>query len=200
VKRGENVKTWLNRIVLVGVLLAIGAISAGVATNGGGTFEVFSLNTPNAYKIVGNLDNDSVSVISPDGQVYTMRTHYKDMETGKIEKNGENLTISVGGNVGEIKVVGFNLSLTEEQKQRAIEMALNDEKVKELVDGKNYTILKVGPWVRIGAIGSKTRLGTEQEAELVGASVWLRVENKCYYVGVNFESSKVDVQEIMCMN
>ncbi len=192
-------KTWLNRIVLVGVLLAIGAISAVVATNGGGTFEYLSLNTPNAYKIVGSLDNDSVSVMSPDGQVYTMRIHYKEIdEAGKIEKNGENLTISVGGNVGEIKVVGFNL--TEEQKQRAIGMALNDEKVKELIDGKNYTILTVGPWVRIGAIGSKTRLGTEQEAELVGASVWLKVENKCYYVGVNFENDKVDVQEIVCMN
>ena len=78
-------------------------------------------------------------------------------------------------------------------------MALNNEKVKELIKNKNYTILKVGPWVRIGAVGSETRLGDEQEAKVIGASIWLKVENNCYYVGVNFESGRVDAQEMPCL-
>lgn len=40
--------------------------------------------------------------------------------------------------IGVVRLVVVNLSLTEEQKQRALEMALNDKKVKELIDGKNY--------------------------------------------------------------
>lgn len=192
------------RIALVGVLLAIGVISGGVAAALNGEV-IAKIITPVVHKagelkIVGNLNNNSVSIVAPDGQVYTARIHsVLTKETGKIRKNGENLTISVGDRIGVIKVIGSDLSLTEEQKQRAIEMALNNEKVKELIKNKNYTILKVGPWVRIGAVGSETRLGNEQEAKVIGASIWLKVEDSCYYVGVNFESGKVDLQEMPCL-
>jgi len=198
---------WLSkRIALVGVLLAIGVISGGVvaALNSGVIAKIIPpvVHKAGELKIVGNLNNNSVSIVAPDGKVYTARIHSHSIitkETGKIRKNGENITISIGDRTGVIKVIGFNLSLTEEQKQKAIEMALNNEKVKELIENKNYTILKVGPWVRIGAVGSETRLENEQEAKVIGASIWLKVEDRCYYVGVNFESGKVDVQEIPCL-
>jgi len=91
------------------------------------------------------------------------------------------------------------ISTSQKNKQKAIEMALNNEKVKELIKNKNYTILKVGSWVRIGAVGSETKLENEQEAKVIGASIWLKVEDSCYYIGVNFESGKVDVQETPCL-
>jgi len=74
------------RIALAGVLLAIGVISGVVAALNGGV--IAKISTPVVHKagelkIVGNLNNNSVSIAAPDGQVYTARMHSITKETGK---------------------------------------------------------------------------------------------------------------------
>jgi hypothetical protein len=75
----------------------------------------------------------------------------------------------------KIRWEGYNVNELELVKEEAVKIALNDSRVQELIEGKEYQVFGVGT---VGGIGSADRVALGLGIEEKGYTIWVDMKNQ----------------------
>ncbi len=173
-------KNRRNRVALLGALLALGMVLAGLGT---------ALGVGEAFQEIGK----AVSVVAIGDQV----TVYED---GKVI---ENFTLPEGESyTWETSDYGIHIgTMTEEEMEKRqaeheaelnklLEIAKKDSRVQELIEGKEYNVTSAGT----------SFTGGMDEQKIDTAFLTLDVEGKYYVVIIDMDSETVkSVEEVQSL-
>lgn len=183
-KQNETVKQYLEQGYEIARVCPIGNLSKEEEAMDTVSVEV-SLVKDKEW-VYANIDLDKrevTRILKLDGEVAGFK-----MQNGKIKAvvNETEIRITIGGKEGKLIRAPEVRELTEEEREKAREVALSDPEVQNIIKGKNYEmeIRPTGVFI--------TNEAGEVETKFDGASVMFELEDgTVYFVHVDLEKEKV---------
>ena len=182
-KQNETVKQYLDQGYEIARVPLIGNLSKEEEV-----MDMVSVDIPlvkDKEWVYANIDLDKrevTRILKLDGEVAGF-----EMQNGKIKAvNETEIRITIGGKEGKLIRAPEVRELTEEEREKAREVALSDPEVQNIIKGKNYE-MEIRP---TGVI--ITNEAGEVETKFDGASVMFELEDgTAYFVHVVLEKEKV---------
>jgi len=176
-KQNETVRQYLEQgYAMLGARSIFGNVSDGEA-------EIVGMHVSlrkNKEWIFASIDLDKKRVIE------ILRSSGEIGVLGIQEENETEIRIAIGGKDGKLIRVPEVRELTEEEREKASEVALSDPEVQNIINGNNYE-MEIRP---TGVI--ITNEAGEVETKFNGASVMFELEDgTIYFVHVDLEKGKV---------
>ncbi len=182
-KQNETVKQYLEQGYEIARVCPIGNLSKEEEAMDAVSVDV-SLVKDKEW-VYANIDLDKrevTRILKLDGEVAGF-----EMQNGKIKAvNETEIRITIGGKEGKLIRAPEVRELTEEEREKAREVALSDPEVQNIIKGKNYE-MEIRP---TGVI--ITNEAGEVETKFDGVSVMFELEaGTIYFVHVDLEKGKV---------
>ncbi len=174
--------------------------AATAASHNGMIAKVMGGQVVEEVLLSGDMKSGLLTVTTSDGSVVgTVSVKSSDgtpvLKIGKVVESGREITLYTEHKTMHVKKI-HDVALTEEQKDKAINIASGDPKVQELIketgaDVNDLTILSVGPTFVVDEESS--------QAKVTGATIWVALGDRCYLMQVSFESSSVtNIYPVSC--
>ena len=182
-KQNETVKEYLERgYKMLGISSTFGNISGREKAI---TDVYVTLNKDKDW-VFANVDlseEEVTGILKSRGEIAGLEMR-EDGEVKAVNETG--LRIAIGGWEGKLIKAPEVRELTEEERERAREIALSDPEVQNIMNGKSYE-MKIRP---AGVI--ITNEAGEVETKFNGASVMFELEDgTIYFVHIDLEKGKV---------
>jgi len=186
-KQNETVRQYLERgYKMLGISSTFGNIFGNISDDETAITDVYvTLNRDKDWVFANvNLNKEKVTgILKSHGEIAGLEMR----ENGEIKAvNETELRIAIVGGEGKLIRAPKVRELTEEERERAREIALSDPEVQNIINGKSYE-MKIRP---AGVI--ITNETGEVETKFNGASVMFELEDETiYFVHVDLERGKV---------
>jgi hypothetical protein len=182
-KQNETVKQYLEQGYEIARVCPIGNLSKEEEAIDAVSVDVFLVKDKEWVYANIDLDKREVTrILKLDGEVAGF-----EMQKGKIKAvNETEIRIAIGGKVGKLIRAPKVRELTEEEREKARDVALSDPEVKNIMNRKNYEMeIKSTGMIIINEAG-------EVETKFDGASLTFELEDgTVYFVHVDLEKGKV---------
>ena len=182
-KQNETVKEYLERgYKMLGISSTFGNIS-GSETAITDVYVTLNKDKDWVFANVDLSEEEVTGILKSRGEIAGLEMR-EDGEVKAVNETG--LRIAIGGWEGKLIKAPEVRELTEEERERAREIALSDPEVQNIINGKSYE-MKIRP----AGVIITTEAG-EVETKFNGASVMFELEDgTIYFVHVDLEKGKV---------